>query len=198
MVSVFIAVAALAASIWTDGPPAGPSDKALCPVTGQKLNITADTPSVAFHNGQQLYFASDAAASAYRDEPRKYWLAPDDTPLAPPDGIAAPALCQSHSFALQLSFGSYRVRRHARSPRLAWPDPAMPQVRREHHRGHADASRRPQARTGRVFLLPWLHHVILDGPKGTLCVSFGRTCIPCLCVCEQLDVLQCVQHLSVR
>merc|ERR1712146_813759 len=45
-------------SKFRDGPPAGPRDKALCPVTGASINITVDTPTVKFINGQKLYFSS--------------------------------------------------------------------------------------------------------------------------------------------
>ena len=69
-----------------DGPPLGPSDKALCPVTGANLTITDATPSLAFQNGQKLYFASQEAADAYRNHPRAFLLSPFELPLPMPDG----------------------------------------------------------------------------------------------------------------
>ena len=77
----------LLSSIYKDGPPPGPTDQAFCPVTGEAIKITADTPAVAFKNGQQLYFHTADAATAYRYAPRNYWLAPTDMPLAAPDGM---------------------------------------------------------------------------------------------------------------
>lgn len=70
----------------TDGPPPGPSDKAGCPVTGKSLTITEETPSLAFKNGQKLYFSSSEAAGAYRANPRAFILSSFETPLAMPDG----------------------------------------------------------------------------------------------------------------
>jgi hypothetical protein len=67
-------------------PPPGPRDRANCPVTGKPIVITADTPAVAFHNGQRLFFADAAAARAYSDSPRDYWLAPHEMPLKGVDG----------------------------------------------------------------------------------------------------------------
>jgi YHS domain-containing protein len=86
---VFIALQAVIAfgsSGFTDGPPAGPNNIALCPVTGVNLTITDATPSLEFKNGQKLYFASEGAAAAYRKEPRAFWLSPFESPLPMPDG----------------------------------------------------------------------------------------------------------------
>ena len=69
------------------GPPPGPTDRAICPVEGKPINITSSTPSVAFKNGQRLYFASDAAAGAYRESPKSFWLSPTELPLDGPDGV---------------------------------------------------------------------------------------------------------------
>ena len=74
-------------SIWRDGPPPGPSDQAICPVTGSAINITDATPSVGFVHGQALYFSSAMAADSYRASPRDYWLAPTDMPLPGMDGM---------------------------------------------------------------------------------------------------------------
>lgn len=60
-------------------PPMGPADRAKCPVTGADINITSSTPSVAFKNGQRLYFSTAQAATYYKDEPREFWLGPFDT-----------------------------------------------------------------------------------------------------------------------
>ena len=68
------------------GPPPGPKNIALCPVTGKNMTITADTPVVEFKNGQVLYFSSSEAAEKYRKQPRDYWLAPHDVPLPGYDG----------------------------------------------------------------------------------------------------------------
>ena len=70
-----------------DGPPPGPKNLAFCPVTGQNLTLTSDTPSLTFTNGQQIYFASGADAGKYRASPRDYWLAPHDMPLPGIDGM---------------------------------------------------------------------------------------------------------------
>ena len=69
------------------GPPCGSNSTAHCPVSGAVLNITAATPSLAFKNGQKLYFSSAANAAAYRASPRDYWLAPHQMPLAGMDGM---------------------------------------------------------------------------------------------------------------
>ncbi len=70
-----------------DGPPPGPSDKYICPVTGQNGTIGPSTPSVELTHGQKLHFATAAAASAFLASPRDYWLSPQEMPLAPPDGM---------------------------------------------------------------------------------------------------------------
>merc|ERR1712160_23978 len=62
------------------GPPPGPNNIALCPVTGINMTITYQTPVVHFTNGQVLYFSTEQAASKYRDSPRDYWLSPHDLP----------------------------------------------------------------------------------------------------------------------
>eukprot|EP00466_Bigelowiella_natans_P009724 jgi/Bigna1/54718/estExt_Genewise1Plus.C_410023 len=72
--------------IWRDGPPAGPRNKALCPVTGASINISSKTPAVGFKNGQKIYFSSEEAAKAYRTSPRDFWLSPQDMPLTGVDG----------------------------------------------------------------------------------------------------------------
>lgn len=69
-----------------ESPPPGPSDEAVCPVTGQSLTIAADTASVEFRNGQKLYFANPESAVAYRTNPRAFWLSPFEMPVAMPDG----------------------------------------------------------------------------------------------------------------
>lgn len=71
----------------TMGPPHGSNQSANCPVTGEALNITSRTPSLAFKHGQRLYFISDAAAAAYRASPREYWLSPHDLPEPGMDGM---------------------------------------------------------------------------------------------------------------
>lgn len=68
------------------GPPPGPSDQAYCPVTGKNLTITHATASLAFKNGQKLYFSSKEASQAYRTTPRAFLLSPFELPLAMPDG----------------------------------------------------------------------------------------------------------------
>merc|ERR1711865_246127 len=68
------------------GPPPGPSDQALCPVTGNNLTITAATASLMFKNGQKLYFSSKEASEAYRKTPRAFLLSPFELPLPMPDG----------------------------------------------------------------------------------------------------------------
>ena len=83
----FIAIASASATCTNLGePPLGPRNKAKCPVTGANITISAATPSIAFKNGQQLYFSSQQAAAAYHASPRDYWLAPHDLPLAGLDG----------------------------------------------------------------------------------------------------------------
>ena len=67
-------------------PPLGPRNQAKCPVTGANITIAVDTPSVAFKNGQHLYFSSADAAAKYHASPRDYWLAPHDLPLPGLDG----------------------------------------------------------------------------------------------------------------
>lgn len=79
------------------GPPPGPNNTALCPVTGAKIVFAPGagfggggfTPpaSLAFKNGQKLWFKDAQSAAAYRAAPRDYWLAPHDKPLPPPDGM---------------------------------------------------------------------------------------------------------------
>lgn len=91
---VFLAVLAVVAvsgeslnSLYSaDGPPPGPANTARCPVTGTNISIASDTPSVAFKNGQKLYFESETAAAAYERNPRAYWLSPFESPLPMPDG----------------------------------------------------------------------------------------------------------------
>ena len=68
------------------GPPPGPRDQALCPVTGEKILITKDTAVVSLKHGQTLYFSSPDAASKYISSPRDYWLSPHEKPLPGMDG----------------------------------------------------------------------------------------------------------------
>jgi len=103
-------------SPWLQEPPPGPSDIANCPVTGQNFTITADTAAVEFNNGQKLYFANQAAADAYRVEPRAFWLSPFEMPLAMPDGARGlPDLrgstlsCPFSGKAIDVSMKSLRV-----------------------------------------------------------------------------------------
>ena len=73
-----------------DGPPPGPPDKAICPVSGANLTITPSGfhgARVGFHNGQVLYFKGDAEAAAYKAAPRDYWLSPHEMPLDGIDGM---------------------------------------------------------------------------------------------------------------
>ena len=69
-----------------EGPPPGPKDQALCPVTGSNLTITDTTPALNFKNGQKMYFASEDAVQAYRKNPRAFFLSPFESPLPMPDG----------------------------------------------------------------------------------------------------------------
>jgi hypothetical protein len=69
------------------GPPHGSNSSARCPVSGAAINITESTPSLAFKQGQQLYFESSAAAALYRASPRDYWLGPHDMPEPGMDGM---------------------------------------------------------------------------------------------------------------
>lgn len=73
-------------SPWLQEPPPGPTDKAICPVTGRNFTITSDTAALEFNNGQKLYFASQEAAEAYGTNPRAYWLSPFEMPMTMPDG----------------------------------------------------------------------------------------------------------------
>ena len=98
------------------GPPPGPKSSALCPVTGDAINITDATPSVEFTHGQKLYFATSAAAAAYRSSPPDYWLGPHDTPLPGMDGMRGlPDLrgesltCPRSGEKLKISMQSIRV-----------------------------------------------------------------------------------------
>ena len=68
------------------GPPPGPRDQALCPVTGEKILITKDTAVVSLKHGQTLYFSSPDAALKYISSPRDYWLSPHEKPLPGMDG----------------------------------------------------------------------------------------------------------------
>merc|ERR1711904_350357 len=68
------------------GPPPGPRNIALCPVTGINMTLTAETPVVHFANGQVLYFATEEAANKSRGIPRDFWLSPHDLPLPGMDG----------------------------------------------------------------------------------------------------------------
>ena len=67
-------------------PPLGPRTRAICPVTGQNITISDDTPTVEFKHGQKLYFQSKLAAEAYRKDPRDFWLSPRELPLPGLDG----------------------------------------------------------------------------------------------------------------
>merc|ERR1711907_601692 len=67
-------------------PPLGPTDRAKCPVTGADINITSDTPRVAFTHGQVLFFSSRKAASEYSRYPRDFWFDPHTKPLPGLDG----------------------------------------------------------------------------------------------------------------
>ena len=103
-------------SIWRDGPPPGSNTSAICPVTAKAINITDATPSLAFKNGQKLYFASAAASATYRASPRDYWLAPHDLPLAGADGARGlPDLrgqvlhCPMSGEAINVSMKSIRI-----------------------------------------------------------------------------------------
>ena len=64
------------------GPPPGPNNTALCPVTGARVHFGANlsTPYVGFKNGQRLYFASALAAEAFKANPADFFLAPHDAP----------------------------------------------------------------------------------------------------------------------
>ena len=86
LIAACLAVAAHAECSNLGEPPLGPRNQAKCPVTGANITISATTPSVAFKNGQHLYFSSTKAAAAYHASPRDYWLAPHDLPLAGLDG----------------------------------------------------------------------------------------------------------------
>lgn len=81
--------AALADEDFKMGPPPGPNNTGLCPVTGSRVLFDSQPPppSVEFKHGQRLYFASAQAAAAYRAAPLDYFLAPHDKPLPPPDGM---------------------------------------------------------------------------------------------------------------
>jgi hypothetical protein len=87
LVLILSVLGSSALSGWQMGPPPGPNNTAICPVTGVKFNITAATPSIEFTHGQQLYFATEGAAKQYHTSPRDYWLAPHDKPLPGPDGM---------------------------------------------------------------------------------------------------------------
>ena len=67
-------------------PPLGPTDRAICPVEGTNITITSSTPKVEFKNGQKLYFGSAAAAIAYKESPKSFWLSPLEEPLPGMDG----------------------------------------------------------------------------------------------------------------
>jgi len=121
------------------GPPCGPMDRAICPVEGININITASTPAVDFVNGQKLYFGSAAAATAYRESPKSFWLAPFDVPLAMPDGARGlPDLrnttlrCPNSGEAMLISMASVRIQhKHGQNLffccygciAMAWHDP---------------------------------------------------------------------------
>ena len=44
-------------------PSMGPKDKALCPVTGANITISASTPYVNLTYGQKIFFSSDDAVA---------------------------------------------------------------------------------------------------------------------------------------
>ena len=67
-------------------PPLGPRNKAICPVTGEAIEIVPSTPTVTFINNQRLYFSSTTAATSYVKSPRDFWLSPHDLPLPGVDG----------------------------------------------------------------------------------------------------------------
>ena len=74
MAAVTFATTVLAAlaqspSSLCDGPPAGPSSWAYCPVTGKNVS-SEGAVSVEFKNGQKLFVASAEAASAYKAAPQ--------------------------------------------------------------------------------------------------------------------------------
>ena len=67
----------------------GSTNTARCPVTGELLKIDGDPTSysvVEFKGGQKLYVKDEAAAKAYRQTPRDYWLSPWNLPPEGDDG----------------------------------------------------------------------------------------------------------------
>jgi len=70
-----------------DGPPMGPPDRAICPVSGAHLNVTQSSVKIYFKFGQALYFKGVKEASMYKSSPRDYWLSPHEMPLEGVDGI---------------------------------------------------------------------------------------------------------------
>ena len=68
-------------------PPLGPTDEAFCPVTGQKLKISAGTVAVQFRGpggftGQKIFVASEDAAAALKAHMAEFFLQGADLPLA--------------------------------------------------------------------------------------------------------------------
>ena len=154
------------------GPPPGPKNKALCPVTGANITIDQSTDFVAFKNGQKLYFSSKNAAWAYKTNPRDFWLAPHDMPL-PGDHIRR--IDHNHNHHHRACFHSrvlllnlqplallFRFRRQARPARSAWRGNAVSLFGRKLHRRHAYSTGYPQEWTKFIFLLLWLCHLLLE------------------------------------
>ena len=69
--SLALSVLTFAPSPLCDGPPAGPSSWAYCPVTGKNVTTSGlGTVSVDFKNGQKLFVATAEAAAAYKAAPQ--------------------------------------------------------------------------------------------------------------------------------
>ena len=112
-----LAVLAVLACASAGPPPLGPTDRAICPVEGTNVTVgAANAHHVAFKNGQRLYFASAAAATAYRESPKSFWLSPFDSPLAGMDGARGlpdmrnqTLYCPSSNESMLISVHSPRV-----------------------------------------------------------------------------------------
>ena len=88
----------------------GPVNKAVCPVTGQNLTISASTPFVTFvKSSQKLYFVSKEAAEAYRQRPRAYWLSPFELPPAGKDGKRGLPDMHNQSIACAVDASMFQV-----------------------------------------------------------------------------------------
>ena len=84
---IYLAVAIVVVCAEEDKHVFGKKNIAFCPVTNTKLHLDTNAHTIVeLQYGQKIYVINQAAASMYRNEPRKYFMSPFDKPLEGTDG----------------------------------------------------------------------------------------------------------------